>query len=161
MVKEYVEVNLSNFSKILSFMQMDELYIFYIDTNIPSGKVNINKTEEKSIIYNIELSLEDFAQFVNIENSKFIEYNKNSLYILRNGSYIDIKNLFTKVNGCNVTVGRGGSQKAHILSPLYFRMSSYLMAMFNFNYKLISSLNTFYYLSKDRYLLHHEEKNKL
>jgi hypothetical protein len=160
MVKEYVEVNLSNLSKILGFMQMDELYIFSIDAGIQSGIVNINRIKEKSLINYIELSPEDFAQFLNIENSKFIEYNKNSLYILRNGSYIDIKNLFTKVNGCNVTVGRGGSQKAHMISPLDFRLTSYILAMFNFNSKLISSLNTFNDISKDRYLLYFDKNNK-
>jgi hypothetical protein len=42
--------------------------------------------------------------------------------------------------------------KAHALSPLDLRLSSYLMAMFNFDYKLISSLNSFNLMSKDRYL---------
>lgn len=42
--------------------------------------------------------------------------------------------------------------KAHALSPLDFRLSCYLMAMFNFDYNLISSLNSFNIMSKDRYL---------
>jgi hypothetical protein len=37
-------------------------------------------------------------------------------------------------------------------SPLNFRFCSYLMAMFNFNYELISSLNTFEDIAKLRYL---------
>jgi hypothetical protein len=49
-------------------------------------------------------------------------------------------------------VGRGGSQKAHALSHLDFRLSSYLMAMFNFDYNLIYSLNSFNFMGKDRYL---------
>ena len=65
---------------------------------------------------------------------------------------IDIKNLFAKINNKDVNVGRGGSQKANALSPLDFRLSYYLMAMFNFDYKLISSLNSFNLMSKDRYL---------
>jgi hypothetical protein len=46
----------------------------------------------------------------------------------------------------------GGGQKAHVLSPLDFRLSSYLMAMFNFNFKFINYLNTFNEISKDKYL---------
>ena len=76
-------------------------------------------------------------------------FNKKS--ILRNGNFLDIKNLFDAVNNCQVNLGRGGSQKSHLLSPLDFILSAYLMAMFNFDYKLISSLNTFN-LSKERYL---------
>jgi hypothetical protein len=65
---------------------------------------------------------------------------------------LDIKNLFARIQNRNVNVGRGGSQKAHALSPLDFRLSSYLMAMFKFDYKFISSLNSFNVMSKDRYL---------
>jgi hypothetical protein len=65
---------------------------------------------------------------------------------------MDIKNLFAKIQNRNVNVGRGGSQKAHALSPLDFRLSTYLMAMFKFDYNLISSLNSFNFMSKDRYL---------
>jgi hypothetical protein len=71
---------------------------------------------------------------------------------LRNGSFLDIKNLFAKINGYEVNVGRGGSQKAHALSPLDFRLSSYLIAMFNFDYSKITYLNAFNDLEKDRYL---------
>ena len=52
----------------------------------------------------------------------------------------------------NVNVGRGGSQKAHALSPLDIRLTTYVMAMFNFDYNLISSLNSFNTMGKDRYL---------
>lgn len=53
-------------------------------------------------------------------------------------------------------MGDGGGQKAHILSPLDFRLSSYLLAMFNFNYLLFNKLNMFNDLSKDRYLSYKE-----
>jgi hypothetical protein len=60
--------------------------------------------------------------------------------------------MLTKINDCYVNLGRGGGQKAHIISPLDFRLSCYLIAMFNFNYKLVNCLNTFNDLNKDRYL---------
>jgi hypothetical protein len=31
---------------------------------------------------------------------------------------IDIKNIFASINGYKTNIGRGGSQKAHILSPM-------------------------------------------
>jgi hypothetical protein len=39
--------------------------------------------------------------------------------------------MFASINNCCVNVGRGGSQKAHMISPIDFRLSCYLMAMFN------------------------------
>ena len=56
------------------------------------------------------------------------------------------------VNDFDVNIGRGSSQKAHVVSPLDFRVSCYLMALFKFDYKYISYLNTFNVISKDRYL---------
>jgi hypothetical protein len=51
-----------------------------------------------------------------------------------------------------MNVGKGGGQKAHILSPLDFRLSSYVMTMFNFKYKYLTYLNAFSDLDKARYL---------
>jgi len=59
-----------------------------------------------------------------------------------------------------MNVGRGGSQKAHVLSPLDMRLSSYVMAMFNFNYGLISKINAFNHLDKDRYLSYIDRTSK-
>ena len=95
---------------------------------------------------------EYFIRFLNQEGTNFSDYNMHSMYIIRGGNFINIKNLFKMINDCYVNIGRGGPQKAHVLSPLDFRLSCYLMALFNFNNNLISSLNTFNDLSKDRYL---------
>ncbi len=73
------------------------------------------------------------------------------MYIIRDGNFLDIKNLFATINNCNVNLGRG-SQKSHMLSPLDLRLSNYIMAMFNFNYKLVSYLNTFNEVPKNIYL---------
>lgn len=74
---------------------------------------------------------------------------------------MDIKNLFVNINGNQNIVGRGGGQKAHILSPLDFRLSTYLMAMFNFDYKLIAYLNEFHDLNKARYLSYKDMSHSL
>ncbi len=158
-IKEIAYINLSNLSKILNCMKMDKLYIFSISPDDASNKFNITTIKEPCLIKYIELGVEDFIKFLNMEKYIFNEYNKHSLYILRNGSYIDIKNILTKINGCDVKLGRGGGQKAHMLSPLDLRFTSYILAMFNFNYELISSLNTFNDLSKDRYLLWYDKSS--
>jgi len=151
-VKEITEISLSRLSKMLSCMEIDELCIFSIDPNNTSDKIDTIKVKEFSTILYMELGLEKFTELLNNPKVDFKEYNRNSLYIMRNGSYIDVKSMLTKINNCEVNLGRGGSQKAHIVSPLDFRLSCYLMAIFNFNYKLISYLNTFNSLDKERYL---------
>ena len=98
------------------------------------------------------MNAEDYVAYLNNPLCNFLEHNKYTLYILKEGNYIDIKNIFGKINGFDTNIGRGGSQKSHMLSSLDFRLSCYLMAMFGFNYKYISSLNTFNYISKERYL---------
>lgn len=72
------------------------------------------------------------------------------MYILRNGNFLDIKNLFAN---SNYFIGRGRGQKLHLISPLEFRLNCYLLAMYNFDFKLINELNMFYRITKDRYLL--------
>jgi hypothetical protein len=142
-------INLLKLSQILGYMGIKEVAIFSIDDKIKT--MNVMRKDNGSIISYTELKRE---QFITILNSKanFLDYNRYSLYILRNGGFLDIKNIFAKVNGYETNIGRGGSQKAHILSPLELRLNSYLMAMFNFDYKLLSQLNAFNYLDKNRYL---------
>jgi hypothetical protein len=41
-------------------------------------------------------------------DENFMEYNKNTLYILINGDFLDIKNLFATIRNKDVNVGRGG-----------------------------------------------------
>jgi hypothetical protein len=98
-----------------------------------------------------EMNTKMFIKMV-LHVDNFSEYNKTSLYILRDGNFLDIKNIFASINGYKTNIGRGGSQKSHILSPMDLRLSFYMMAMFESNYKLISYLNTFNEITKDRYL---------
>jgi hypothetical protein len=149
-VKELKYINLDELSKRLGAFGIDKLTIFSIHYEYESS-INTIRSEKGSIINYVEINSDKFMNFINF-NDEFLKYNKDSLYILRNGNFLDIKNIFAYVSGYKINIGRGGSQKAHILSPLDFRLSTYIMAMFNGNYKLISYLNTFYDLSKDRYL---------
>jgi hypothetical protein len=151
-IKESKNININEVSKILGAMQIEKLNIFSIDYNSNLDAVNYIVTNNNPKITYVEIQPKNFIEFLNLENHKFVDYNKDSLYLVRGASYLDIKNLFTEINHCQVNLCRGGSQKAHVLSPLDFRLSCYLMAMFNFDFKLINYLNTFYDLNKDRYL---------
>jgi hypothetical protein len=139
-------------SEILGGIGIDKLNIFSINNYLDIKPIDIHTTNKGCELKYIEINSDEFIKFLNHENGDFLRYNKNSLYIVRGGDFIDVKNIFARVNNCRANIGRGGSQKAHILSPLDLRLSSYLMAMFNFDYKLINNLNTFNYISKDRYL---------
>ena len=133
-------------------MKIEKLNIFSIDSQLKIKTMNIIIANKGSKVKYIEMHPETFIEFLNFDNNNFLSYNKDSMYIVRSGDYIDIKNIFTIINNYDVNLVRGGSQKAHMISPLDFRMSCYLMAMFNFNYKVISYLNMFNDISKDRYL---------
>jgi hypothetical protein len=148
-INELSYINLNELSKILAAMHIKELNIFSIDDNLLEAKVV--RRDNGSLISYTEITREQFITILN-SNALFSDYNRFSLYILRDAGFLDIKNLFAKVNGHEMNLGRGGGQKAHVLSPLDFRLSSYVMAMFNFNYGLISKLNAFNGLDKDRYL---------
>lgn len=137
-------------SKVLAAMHIKELNIFSIDDSIEKMKV-IRRNNGSPISYT-EMTRENLLTLLNSDKTDFSEYNKYSLYILRGGGFLDIKNLFANINGHEMNVGRGGSQKAHFLSPLDLRLSSYVIAMFNCNYGWISKVNAFNSLEKDRYL---------
>ena len=157
-ISELNYINLNILSKVLAVMHIKELNIFSIDDEIEKMKV-IRKNNGSLISYT-EMTRENLVTLLNSDKTDFLDYNKYSLYILRAGGFLDIKNLFAKINGHEINVGRGGSQKAHFLSPLDFRLSAYVMAMFNCNYGWISNLNAFNYLEKDRYLSYLDKTSK-
>jgi hypothetical protein len=156
-VKELNYINLNDMSNILSGIGMKKLAIFSIDDQV--SNINIKKAINGSFITYLEMNCLEFKKILT-SNADFFEYNKYSLYILRGGIYLDIKNLFANINDYRVYLGRGGSQKSHILSPLDIRLSTYMMAMFNFDYNLIKDQNTFNTLDKDRYLTYRAEPYK-
>lgn len=150
-IKELKYVSLDNLSARLAYMGIDKLNIFSIHTKKDVKPSFVTTNKGCSVKY-MEVKLDHFIIFLNIETKKFLDYNKHSLYIVRGGDYIAIKNMFNTINNEEVNLGRGGSQKAHMLSPLDFRLSCYMMAMAGFNHQLINNLNTFNDISKDRYL---------
>jgi len=156
-IQEYKEVDIKELSRMLSCIGIPKLNIFCIDKI--SG---INKTviEEPSLIHLFELGVEDFIKVLNDPKNDFMSYNKDSLYILRDSDFMDVKNIFNKINNYEVNIGRGAGQKSSILCPMEFRLSSYLMAIFKFQYREISRLNSFNSLHKSRYLTYNNKYEK-
>jgi hypothetical protein len=120
-------------------MNIDELNIISISNSATTSssnnldEINYSEGDKPSVVKYIEVSVEDFIIFLNNSNLNFLEYNKSTLYILRNGSYRDVKNIFKKINNCNVEIGRGNYKKSNVVSPLDLILSTYIMAMFNLN----------------------------
>lgn len=90
----------------------------------------------------MEININSFFKEFLPNNNKFWEYNKDTLYILRNANSSDIKE--------ETKLVRGSSQKSHVISPIDYRLSTYLMLFFNMNSKKFMKNNAF--LTKDRYL---------
>jgi hypothetical protein len=148
-----VENDLLNMSKLLNFMNIDTLFIFSIIADEALG-LNVIELEHPSKIKYIEVGLKFFIEnyLENPNNAYFWEHNKNSLYIMRDSNYSDIKGIFTTIQNTKVSIVRGSSQKSHMISPIDFRLSCYLMVIFNMDFKRFNYENSFNIISKDRYL---------
>jgi hypothetical protein len=155
-----VEINLLELSNKLNAMNMNKLHIFSINKINKNSFITISKDPELNYI---EVGIENFIEILKDPNKffghNFLEINKNALFIFRDCNYIDIKNIFAKIEEHEVNIGRAFNQKSHIMSPLEFRLSFYLLAIYNFNYNLISSINSFNNINKNRYLLFTDIKN--
>lgn len=153
--RESYDIYLDDLNTRLNIMGIDKLLIFVINNAIDSDKIGYIVSKENPNVIYYEMNTENFinSYLNNNENYRnFLDYSKHSMFIIKNSDFISVKNIFSKIDNCNVNMGRGGSQKAHGFSPLDLRLSSYIMAMFNFDFKLISYLNTFNFMEKERFL---------
>lgn len=133
-IKESNNINLNHLNTNLSCMGIDKFFLFVINNDIDFDKIcRIVSKDNPNVIY-YEMNSVNFIKFLNSNknNREFLDY-KHSIYVIRNSNFICIKKLFSIINNCNVNMGKGGSQKSHGLSPLDLRLSSYIMAMFNFD----------------------------
>ena len=121
-IRELYFINLDKLSITLGNMNIDKINIFSIHNELESKSINTVISNKGSKTTYIEMNTNTFITFLN-EGDNFLEYNKDSLYIFRKGNFLNIKNIFTTINGCNVNLGRGSSQKSHGLSPI----SGYLL----------------------------------
>ena len=118
------------------------------------GKVEINLLELSNKLNAMNMNKLHIFSINKINKNSFITISKDPEL-----NYIDIKNIFAKIEEHEVNIGRAFNQKSHIMSPLEFRLSFYLLAIYNFNYNLISSINSFNNINKNRYLLFTDIKN--
>jgi hypothetical protein len=149
--KDLTSINLDMVSEALSYMRIEKLNIMVINHKCETNTVTVTTSDEHSFVNHVELSPECLINLILIDPN-FLETNKNYLYLIKGGNFLDIKALFSQIQGCKVNICKGNSQKSHNISPLDFRLSSYLMALFSFNYKQISSLNAFSDIGKEKYL---------
>ena len=151
-VNNLIENNLSNIAAVSKHMNLDTLYIFSIIID-DTFEYEMLELEAPSKIKYVEIGVKFFIEnFLENPNNDFWKHNKNSLYILRGGNYSDIKEIFTIIQNTKVQLVRGSSQKSHIVSPIDFRLSCYLMILCNMNYKKFYTENSFNIITKDRYL---------
>lgn len=148
-----LDCDLWKITNLSNLMNMDSLYIFSISLD-DNSDCRILEVEESSKVKYVEIGLKYFMEnfLDNPHNGDFWKYNKNALYILRNGDYSDVKEVFTIIQNTKVRIVRGSSQKSHMISPIDFRLSSYMLLLCNMDFKRFNIENSFNIISKDRYL---------
>nr|YP_010526683.1 hypothetical protein OOD12_mgp16 [Pleurocordyceps sinensis]UXR11751.1 hypothetical protein [Pleurocordyceps sinensis] len=158
-VNSTIKNNLNNISKLLTYVNIDTLYIVTIILD-EEFKFEATKIEEPSKVLHIEMGLIFFMErFLRNPNYDFWKHNKNTIYILKEGSYAHVRDIFTAIGNEKVQIVRGSSQKSHIISPIDFRLSCYMLVLCNLNYNICCSRNAFNVLTKDRYLPSWSSKN--
>jgi hypothetical protein len=120
-IDELQYVNLDKLSVILGGIGIDKLNILSID-NKSDLDININQvtSDKNSKVTYTELNISNFVNFLNVKHTSFLDYNKHSLYIVRGGNFIDIKNLFSTINNCQTNLGRWRWSKSPSTQPLGF-----------------------------------------
>lgn len=164
MIQGENDIILDRFTYVLGKMNIMKLNIFSInnkyENNIITRITSYGEDNLDSEVTYREMNEENFMKLIISETHNFLDYNKNSLYILRDGNFKKLKNMFSTINNTQVNIGKGAGQKSHLISPLELRLSSYLMAMFDFNYELITNLNSFHVIKKNQYLSYQDTQRK-
>lgn len=135
----------------LGLLGISKLNVVSISSN---GTLSEFIIRNPSLLVYTQLDNEGFKELVGLEDKPelFLEYNKTTIYIYRNGTFLDIKNLILNVENHHVKVGMSKSQKSHVLSPIELRFNTYLLAMFNFKYINLIEFSDFNNLPKSKYL---------
>ena len=96
-VNELNYINVDELSKMLGFMKINRLNIYYINNEINNSTINFVETNKGSELRYWEVNSHNFMIFLN-GNNNFMQYNKESLYILKGGNFLDMGNLFPTIN---------------------------------------------------------------
>lgn len=151
-LNHHIENTLSNIAIVSNNINIDILYIMSIVIDDKCSCEIIEYTGPSKIIY-IEMSIEYFMEkMLDDQAYDFWRHNKNTLYLLRNGNFSDLTLLFTSIDEKKVRIVKGNSQKSHLISPMDLRLSSYMLILYNMDYKKLYKLNAFNNVSKDKYL---------
>lgn len=118
-IKEARHINTNDLSKMLNIMNIKDLNIFSIDNVCSNNPLNTYYINKGARVKYLEIRPENFIAYLNTDND-FIDYNRNSLYILRDGNFLDIKNLFKVINGNPVNIGRWRGSKIPYFKSLGF-----------------------------------------
>jgi len=114
-IKESKSINLNQVSIILKHMKIKNLNFFLIDSRL--NTISFVNTNNGCEINYIEMNTEQFIAYLNCRDNNFLDYNKNSIYIVRGGNYISIKNLFLTINEYRVNLVRWrGSKSPYVKS---------------------------------------------
>ena len=111
-------INLHTLSKVLAYMDINELNIFSIDNDNLSDTINITEVNNGCKTNYTEVKPDVFTRLLNYNGNNFLEYNKYSLYLLRGGNYIGIKNLFSSINHNSVNLGRWRESESSYIKSL-------------------------------------------
>ncbi len=150
-INNSIENTLSNIAAASKFMNLDILYICTIVLD-DTLECEVLELEEPCKVVYMEIGIKFFMERL-LDNPDMISENITKiLYILRDGNYSNLKELFTIIQEEKVNIVRGSSQKSHIVSPIDLRLSCYLMILHNMDFGRIASNNSFNILTKDRYL---------
>lgn len=152
------EINLLHLSKHLEYMHIKELDIISINLSTKIDQETFLISDSPKVRY-FEVGILSFIEDVGtVPIDLFFNKSISNLYILRDGTYKDMKYILRQVGKHGMNLGRGRSQRAHVISPLDLRLSAYLMAMSSIMYPEIVTQNMFFCLPKDMYLPYYDKK---
>jgi len=148
-LRNSVDVDLWNTSAHLNTLNIEKLNIFSIE---PKLNVQITVSDFDNIKL-IEIGFDDFMdQYMDtLDSDKLWKENSYSLYILRDSNFSDLYEMF-KTFSTSKKLIKGNSQKRHFLSPTDFRMSCYMLLLFNLNFNHFEKENDFRIIKKSVYV---------
>lgn len=142
-VNNTMKISMSNITKSCKILNIDKLYIISIVMNDAYENEYVELKESCQIIY-IRLGVISFIEnYLRNPNQDFWEYNKHTLYILRNADYSFIQKMFTSIHNTRIQIVRGNPRKSQILSPVDVRLSYYMLILCNMNSKKFNYNNSF------------------
>ena len=86
-INKFKTINIDQFSESLSFLKIENLKIICINDELGTVINIVNNEKNGNIIY-MEMDKKNFIQYLNDPNFNFVSNNKQTLYIVRNGSFL-------------------------------------------------------------------------